>query len=215
MDQVTSILLRKDLPDILSSADLSILFTRSSHGRYSLVKRLLQQGKLLHLRKGLYMKGFSFQNTKPNLFYIANRIYPFSYISLDSALSFYQIIPETVNVITSVGHRRRRSFSTFLGEFEYKTSPVESLFDGVIQIKNDAHTFLIATIERAFLDFIFDKNLVWKYDSWELLTKGYRFDEDILTEKINLEELIRLAALFKNKSVLTFAHEFKKEVHHL
>jgi predicted transcriptional regulator of viral defense system len=55
------------------------------------------------------------------LFEIANRIYRPSYISLETALSYYHLIPESVYGISSASTRRTYTFKTPIGEFSYKT----------------------------------------------------------------------------------------------
>ena len=54
------------------------------------------------------------------LFKIANRIYLPSYISLESALSYYHLIPESVYGITSISTRKTYHFVTSIGEFIYR-----------------------------------------------------------------------------------------------
>ena len=55
------------------------------------------------------------------LFEIANRIYKPSYVSLESALAYYQLIPESVFGVTSVSTRRTYRFATGLAEFRFRT----------------------------------------------------------------------------------------------
>src|SRR5579863_1173434 len=86
----------------LTDAELEALLEGTPDSRYGKVKRLLAQGKLLHIRRGLYcltdMLGYLI---KPHPFELAQYIYGPSYISFESALSFYQLIPETVYTVTS------------------------------------------------------------------------------------------------------------------
>lgn len=55
------------------------------------------------------------------LFEIANRIYKPSYVSLETALSHYQLIPESIFGTTSISTRRTYNFRTVLGDFRYRT----------------------------------------------------------------------------------------------
>ena len=68
------------------------------------------------------------------LFKIANRIYSPSYVSLESALSYYHLIPESVYGITSISTRKTYHFRTSIGEFIYR-SLKPSLFFGYDLIK--------------------------------------------------------------------------------
>ena len=85
--------------------------------------------------KGFYI--FSSLELNENvLFEIANRIYTPSYISLEMALSYYHLIPESVYGITSVSTRRTYKFKTSIAEFNYRTINPQ-LFFGYDIVKYD------------------------------------------------------------------------------
>lgn len=50
---------------------------------------------------------------------IANRIYQLSYLSLETALSFYSVIPEGVYALTSVSSRKTQTMHTPVASFIY------------------------------------------------------------------------------------------------
>ncbi|WP_267256594.1 hypothetical protein [Coxiella endosymbiont of Ornithodoros maritimus] len=50
---------------------------------------------------------------------LANTVYGPSAISLTYALSYYALIPERVNIVTSVVNNCIKSFSTSIVEFKY------------------------------------------------------------------------------------------------
>ena len=60
------------------------------------LSRWTKAGKLLQLRRGLYALAPPYQKTIPATFGVANRLKPASYVSLQSALSHYGMIPEHV-----------------------------------------------------------------------------------------------------------------------
>ena len=74
----------------------------------------------LELRRGMYVINDIYFKEKVSTLYIANRIYNPSYISLEYALSEYELIPETANVITSVSTRKTADFVNELGRFSYR-----------------------------------------------------------------------------------------------
>ncbi|MCK4418271.1 hypothetical protein KAV79_00495, partial [Candidatus Aerophobetes bacterium] len=77
--------------------------------------------------KGYYI--FSDLELNENaLFEIANKIYKPSYISFETALSFYHLIPESVYGITSASTRRTYKFKTQMAEFSYRTIKPELFF---------------------------------------------------------------------------------------
>jgi len=77
-------------------------------------------GKLLQLRRGVY--AFPPQNhvDGPQRFVVANHMVRPSYISLQSALSYYDLIPEHVAAITSVTTARPQTLTNDFGRFIYR-----------------------------------------------------------------------------------------------
>ena len=55
------------------------------------------------------------------LFMVANKIYEPSYVSLESALAYYEIIPETVLGVTSISSRKTKEYESAWGEFSYRS----------------------------------------------------------------------------------------------
>jgi predicted transcriptional regulator of viral defense system len=88
------------------------------------------------------------------LFNIANKIYAPSYISLETALSFYGFIPEAVFLTTSISTLKTNEFDTFTGRFSYK-SVKKNIFFGYKIIKRNNLSVKIAEAEKAILDFLY------------------------------------------------------------
>lgn len=70
------------------------------------LSRWVKAGRLYQLRRGLYALAPPFQKVKPHPFVIANRMVRGSYVSLQSALAYYGLIPEVVPLTTSVATTR-------------------------------------------------------------------------------------------------------------
>lgn len=85
---------------------------------------------------------------------IANKLYPPSYISLDSALSHYGVIPETVYSITSVTTRITREFEACGMHFSYRTIKPKA-YGGYRPISMDGQTVLVAELEKALADTLY------------------------------------------------------------
>ena len=66
------------------------------------LSRWTKTGKIYQLRRGLYCLAPPFQKVKPHPFLVANRLLPASYVSLQSALAYYGLIPEYAPLTTSV-----------------------------------------------------------------------------------------------------------------
>ena len=61
-----------------------------------------------------------FQKVKPHPFVVANRMVRGSYVSCQSALAHYSLIPEHVPVVTSVTTSRPGRWETPLGIYEFR-----------------------------------------------------------------------------------------------
>jgi hypothetical protein len=116
---------------------------------------LMRAGNLIRLKRGLYVVSPVLSGNKLSRQLVANHLYGPSYVSLESALSFYGLIPERVYAVRSITSRRAKSFSNPLGHFEYLTVPESYFAIGVKQeIVNDEYAFLIASPEKAVCDMI-------------------------------------------------------------
>jgi len=77
-----------------------------------------KKGYIENVKRGFYR--FTDLPKQEGLQYFsANKIYSPSYVSLESALSFYQIIPEAVFTITSVSTLNTTTLNSTLGNFTY------------------------------------------------------------------------------------------------
>jgi len=84
------------------------------------LSRWTTEGKLIQLRRGLYMLAGVHARGAPHRFLIANRIQGGSYVSLQSALACYSLIPEHVPVVTSVTTARPRLLETGAGGYQFR-----------------------------------------------------------------------------------------------
>lgn len=159
----------------LTELELEHLLSGSANSRYSKVKRMIAQGKLLHIKRGFYVltKELGYLK-KPNLLELAQYIYGPSFISLESALSFHNLIPEAVYTTTSVTGKRSKEFKTPLGVFSYSRVPPESLYAEAMLFTENEQRFFIAKPWRAICDYVFCYRLNW--DSLDPLAKNLRID---------------------------------------
>lgn len=125
---------------------------RSPNNRIS---NLESRGHLIRLRRGLYISHPSLSNQEISRELVANNLYGPSYVSCETALSYYGLTPERVSTVVSSTFRRAKRYSTPLGEFEYLTVPREYFPIGIEQIIVDGqYAFLIASPEKALCDLI-------------------------------------------------------------
>jgi len=116
--------------------------------------RWVNSGKLYQLRRGLYSVAPPYQKARPHPFLIANHMQRASYVSMQSALAFYGLIPETVNITTSVCAGRPERLETPLGIFEFRHIK-SSLLAGYKLTDLGGQRAFIATPEKALLDLIY------------------------------------------------------------
>ena len=117
------------------------------------VHALEKEGVLIRLKKGLYVVSpkVSGMTLSPEL--IANHLYGPSYVSMESALRYYGLIPERVYSVRSMTTKHNRSFENEIGLFIYKEVSDGYFAVGITQSKTAA-PFLIATPEKALCDMI-------------------------------------------------------------
>lgn len=118
------------------------------------LSRWVQAGRLQQLRRGLYSLAPPYQKIKPHPFVVANQLVRGSYVSLQSALGYYGLIPEYVPLVTSVTTGRTGRWETALGEYLYRhVKP--ALFGGYVRSEvSPGQAAFVATPEKALLDLI-------------------------------------------------------------
>jgi len=116
--------------------------------------RWVNNGRIYQLRRGLYSIAPPYQKNKPHPFLIANFLQRASYVSLQSALAFYSLIPEIVNTTVSVTTGRPDRLETPLGLYEFRHIKTDLLF-GYQMTDLGGQSALVATPEKALLDLIY------------------------------------------------------------
>lgn len=119
------------------------------------LSRWIQSGKLIQIRRGLYSLAEKYRKTTPHPFYVANRLKKGSYVSLQSALQYYGLIPEYVPNIVSVTTGRPETLSSPLGTFIYKHIKPQLLFGYLSEDVGEGQKALIAHPEKGLLDLLY------------------------------------------------------------
>lgn len=158
--------------------------------------RWCRQGLLVRLRRGWF--AFPEMLKAPDFArYIANRIYKPSYISLQTALSFYGMIPEAVTDITSVSTLKTAEFTNKFGTYSYRSIKPELFFGFELKKMQDGRTIPFATPEKALLDLLY---LYPEYNTEDSLLE-LRFDEDYMENELDMGRLREYTGLFKSKAL--------------
>ncbi len=125
----------------------------------NLIRRQLTRwknaGRLYQLRRGLYSLAPPFQKVKPHPFTVANRMVQGSYVSCQSALAHYGLIPEYVPTVVSVCSCRPRHWNTPLGGFLFRHVRTDYLSSYQLMEMGDGQQALVAKPAKALLDLIY------------------------------------------------------------
>ncbi|MDR0812180.1 MAG: hypothetical protein LBN23_07950 [Paludibacter sp.] len=117
------------------------------------ISELERNGFIIRVKRNLYVVSPKVHNQEISTELVANHLYGPSYISLESALAYYGLIPERVFTMRSVTTKLHKQYDTPLGHFEYIKVPAQYYPIGVRQeIINNSYAFLIASPEKALCD---------------------------------------------------------------
>lgn len=152
----------------------------------------LNTGWIKKIRRFWYADS-SFAPQGKDYFFIANKIYSPSYISLESAFGYYGFIPEETLQFTSISTRKTNIFTTDYGVFSYR-SIKESLYFGYEVADNGNRLVVLASPEKAILDYLYLNTEVFDINDFEEL----RFNKDAISSRINKQKLNEYLDRFEN-----------------
>ncbi|MBM3256682.1 MAG: hypothetical protein FJZ04_04430 [Candidatus Moranbacteria bacterium] len=175
-------------------SDLADIFSLSPESMRNQLTRWKKSGLLVELRRGLYVLGREERQVNLSREVAAANIYQPSYISLETALSHYKMIPEKTNAIISITTRKTKEFNNPEGGFIYRHLK-PSLFFGFIPKKDDnGFPYFMADPEKALLDYLY-------------LNMGsiHPSDKQYFSGSLRLQN----TALLNKKKLLSYAGRFK------
>ena len=124
-------------------------------GVHRQLSRWVKAGRLHQLRRGLYTVAPPFQRARPHPFLVANRLVPGSYVSLQSALGHFALIPESVPASGSVTTGRPGHWDTPLGTYLFRHIQPYFLTGFRRTLLMGGQEALVATPEKALLDLVY------------------------------------------------------------
>lgn len=147
------------------------------------------------LRRNCYI--FSdLERTEEVLFLIANRIYEPSYVSLEMALSFYNLIPEGVYSVTSITTKKTNNFNTPLATFNFRHMK-PAVFFGYKLVRVGNQNYKVAEIEKAVLDYLYLNPVMSDADNFT----EWRFDFETFKSNADMEKFYRYLKNFNSPSL--------------
>jgi len=172
---------------IFSAFDVRKVFPVSPVAASFLLYRYAKRGFIFRLKRGLY----AFADALPPDACVANRLCEPSYVSLEFALSYWGVIPETVYQITSVTSKTPRRFEASGKIYSYRRI-VKKAFTGYAVERQGEYSFAMADAEKAFVDSVYFR----LFDGKKPMD---RFNKD----KINIAKAVKYAALFGNSKLIS------------
>lgn len=119
------------------------------------LSRWKTSGRIYQLRRGLYALAPPYQKISPHPFVIANHLARASYVSCQSALAHYGLIPEAVPVTVSVTTTRPARWQTPLGDYEFHHIQHVLLLGYQMTDLGGGQQAFVATPEKALLDLVY------------------------------------------------------------
>ena len=143
----------RDLP--LFGGDIAELLSADPQVLRNQLLRWKKQGLVVKLRKGLYALSRSERTIKISKELVADSLYKPSYISLETALSRYKMIPERVLPVTSVTSRKTKTFQNDEGLFIYRHLKKSAFFGFKLTRDEAGFPYFMAEPEKALLDYLY------------------------------------------------------------
>ena len=183
------------------------LFSDSPKDLRRQVRYWSKKGYLICLKKGIYIFNDDYRKRDLSALYLANFLVSPSYLSLEYALGFYDLIPEKVAVFTSVATKKTQKHNNPLGIFDYR-SVKNSLFFGYRKGMDNGQPYFIALPEKAILDFLyFKKDIKGDFDEFD----SFRFQN---LEILNVKKIDSFSLRYNKKvraSALAFIKFIKQD----
>lgn len=175
---------------------------------YRQLDRWEKKGYLKKVKRGFYVLSER-QMDQNLLFYTANKIYPPSYVSLQTALKFYGLIPEEIFQVTSVTTKKTTHFEAGMGNFIYGHLKA-SLYWGYIFVDYGIQKILMAEPEKAILDYLYlNPHLKTRDDFAEM-----RINVDEFRARVSEEKFNHYLKNFESESLTKRAQLFLKTMQH-
>lgn len=153
------------------------------------------KGYILKLRNTWYAFPDTLK-TEADLYFLANRLRRPSYISLETALRYYNWIPESVFSITSVTTAKPAEWRTQVGHFTYR-SVRPRLFFGYRQVEGNSSIFNLADPEKTLLDMLYFNTRLVEAPDFE----GLRLNREEIAGRLDIARLDNYLALIASPTL--------------
>ena len=176
---------------------------------YNKIAREERDGNLIKLKRGLYVT-----KDVTNPFIVANYIFAPSYISFETALAYYGMIPERVYAIKSATYKKNKTklYENKFGRFMYEDVSKNVFAYGVDVIEIEGYKVQIASREKALLDMIASVSPRSSIKEVEvLLFEDLRVNEEVFDE-LDKGKLIELSQLYNSNTIRHFEAYMRSKI---
>jgi len=184
------------LPPEFSVFEAKEFLDRHYGAPLKLLSMLRNTGVLLRLKRDLYVFAANL-----NRLAAAGSIHGPSYVSFETALAHYGLIPEKVETVFSVVDGRTASFSTPVGLYKYHRQARQLFAEGMGMQQGANRSYLIATQEKAVLDTLDRARLpsatLLPHQVLAFVVDSIRIREEQL-HALSLRKMQRLAKHYRN-----------------
>lgn len=169
--------------------------------------RWQKRGLIFQLKRGMYLLNKNDRKILPSRLFLAHQLYGPSYVSLEYALGFYDLIPERVYDVTCVTTRKTMRFKNSEGVFTYQHIKPQA-FRGFQMLKDESGLpFFMAEPEKAVVDFLYMNLHKFKKMDTDIFSLSYRFQN---VAGLKQKRLMELAQLFSSQKLLLIVRLFNK-----
>ena len=192
-----------EVEERLKDAGFMVFTPREFQGVFDVSKKSASMFILNNVKRGLFLKLrnnlYMLKDSRPSHYYIANKMYEPSYVSLETALSHYGIIPETVYAITSITTKGTREYATPIGNFMYQRIKKQA-YTGYSLKEIDGRKAFVAEPEKALADHLYFVDL-----------KKKLLNDRLNLKNIDKSKLVAFVKLFNRPGMFAFVKHIYAE----
>lgn len=185
---------RLEIEEKLKSINMEVFTPREFRDVFKVAPNTASVFLSTNLDSGLFIKlrnnFYQLKDSNPSLYFVANKLYQPSYISLEAALAHYHIIPEVVYGISSITTKATQEFETPRGIFSYQRIK-QPAFTGYSLKEVDGQKALLADPEKALADYLYFVDL-----------KKVSLNDRLVLKGLKKNKLIEYGRLFNRPSLL-------------
>lgn len=194
---------------MIKTIDMLIYEFQDYSNIYNKIGYEVKNNNLIKLKRGLYET-----NKDADPLTIANSLLSPSYISFETALAYYGMIPERVYAIKSATFKKnkKKEFKNYFGLFLYQDVNSNAYPYDINQVEINGIKVMMASKEKALLDLlsvISPRNN--KKELIDLLFDDLRIDE-VIFDELDKDKIILLCDLYSSKTLKIFKNYL--EVNH-